>query len=57
MFNPTMKEYPLQSSFVLDNRRLVFEIMGEGFEIKADEKVVNDLVVTSIIHKYIWALL
>ena len=57
MFNPTMKEYPLQSSFVLDNRRLVFEIMGEEFEIKADEKVVNDLVVTSIIHKYIWALL
>lgn len=57
MFNPDMKEYPLQSSFVLDNRRLVFEIMGKEFEIKADEKVVNDLVVTSIIHKYIWALL
>lgn len=55
-FNDALKEYPVQSAFMLDNRALLFTIKGEDFEIKADEKVVNDVIITSIIHKFIWNL-
>lgn len=56
MFTPGMKEYPLQSAFLIDNKELLYKIKPETFTIKTDEKVLNDLVITSILHKFIWNL-